>query len=200
MLGQMGRPPVDGESIKRAVGWGVRSLLETFVAKEDLGRALSIYRQHHAQALKSTTSWLPGAKDLVKTLKARGYKLAIASNRPTRFTHIILKHLHVDRAFDRVLCADRVIHPKPNPEMLVKILADCSLEPEEALYVGDMTIDIETGHAAGVKTVAVVTGSSRREEMAPLKPFAIVDRVMEVAGILEKPDVAAPSPKKDICC
>ncbi|MCK5014610.1 MAG: HAD family hydrolase [Candidatus Omnitrophica bacterium] len=185
MLAEIGRALVDDKTIKRTVGWGVRHLVETFVGGHDLDRALSIYRQHHARALKSGTKWLPGARELIEKLQSRGYKLAIASNRPTRFTHIILKHLKTDHAFDRVLCADRVDRPKPAAEMLEKILEKCSLDPDEALYVGDMTIDVQTGRAAGVKTVAVMTGSSSREELAAQKPFAVIDQVIEVAGILD---------------
>ena len=90
-----------------------------------------------------------------------------------------------DHLFDHVLCADRVTRPKPAPDMIQQILSKSSLGPDEALYVGDMTIDIETGREANVKTVAVITGSSHREEVVPLKPFAIIDQVGEVAGILE---------------
>lgn len=190
MLVQIGRPRMDDESIKRAVGWGVRHLVATFVDEEEIDRALSIYRQHHARALKSGTTWLPGAKQLLDTLKERGYKLAIASNRPTRFTHIILKHLKAQHMFDHVLCADKVARAKPAADMLKQILEYASLSPDEAVYVGDMFIDIETGHAAGVKTVAVVTGASRREELIPLKPHAVIDRVSEVAEIVEDLDVS----------
>jgi phosphoglycolate phosphatase len=190
MLAEIGRAPVDDETIKRTVGWGVRHLVETFVGPDDLDRALSIYRQHHARALKSGTKWLPGAKSLIEQLHSSGYKLAIASNRPTRFTHIILKHLKADYAFDHVLCADRVEQPKPAAEMLEKTLAKYSLSPDEALYCGDMTIDVKTGRAAGVRTVAVVTGSSSREEIAAEEPFAIIDRVIEVADILQQLNVS----------
>jgi len=84
--------------------------------------------------------------------------------------------------------------------MLQKILAKFSLDPSEALYVGDMTIDVETGRAAGVKTATVITGSSDREEIARLKPLRIMDNVLEVADILAEWNMSGESPKKDICC
>ena len=200
MLTQIGRAPVNDEVIKRTVGWGVRHLVEAFAGRDDLERALSIYRRHHARALKSGTTWLPGARELLKKLQCRGYKLAIASNRPARFTHIILKHLKIDHTFGHVLCADNVTQPKPAAEMLEKILAKFSLGPDDALYVGDMTIDVKAGREAGIKTVAVVTGSSNREELAFLKPFAIIDHVLKTAQILEELDISGKIPEKDICC
>lgn len=185
-LAQVGCAPVDDEKIKRTVGWGDRHLVGTFVDQGNLDRALSIFRQHHARALKAGTSFLPGARQLLDKLKAKGYVLAVASNRPTRFTHIILKHLKIQTAFDHVLCGDKVENPKPAADILEQILVKFALTPDEALYVGDMTIDVETGHEAGVKTVVVVTGSSTKEEIARLKPFKIIDHVLEAAEIVEE--------------
>jgi phosphoglycolate phosphatase len=191
MLAQIGRPPADDLLIKRSVGWGIRHLVGTFSGEEHVDKGLSIYRQHHARALKSGTTCLPGVKELIARLREQGYKLAIASNRPARFTHIILKHLKIQRAFDYVLCGDEVEHPKPAPDMLRKILTKYSLDPAEALYVGDMTIDVQAGRAAGIRTVTVITGSSDREEIARLKPLKIMDHISEVADVLAS---------EDICC
>ncbi len=190
-LDAIGCPLADDATIKRTVGWGIRHLVATFSGEENVDKALSIYRQHHARALKSGTTCLPGAKKLIEQLKAQGYKLAIASNRPARFTHIILKHLRIQPFFDHVVCGDEVKHPKPAPDMLTQILTKYSLDPSEALYVGDMTIDVQAGQAAGIKTAAVITGSSDREEIIRLKPLRIMDHILDVADILAE---------KDICC
>ena len=92
-LAQMNCAPVDDATIKRRVGWGDRHLIGTFVPEPNVDRALSVFRQHHARALKAGTTFLPGARKLLDYLKAEHYTLAVASNRPARFTHIILKHL-----------------------------------------------------------------------------------------------------------
>ncbi len=191
MLKEMGLPFASNHRITKAVGWGVRPLVATFVGEDHTDRGLSIYRQHHARALKSGTAFLPGAKEILLKLKGQGYKLAIASNRAARFTHIILKHLQIQQVFDHVLCGDEVLNPKPSPDMLQQILAKFSLNPNQVLYVGDMTIDVECGHAAGVKTAAVITGSSDREEIARLKPLRIMGDISEVYDILENGDILA---------
>lgn len=185
-LSQLNDAPIDDDTIKRTVGRGDRHLIASFVAEDNVDRALSIFRQHHARALKEGTVFLPGAKKLLKELSAKKYILAVASNRPTRFTQIILKHLRLQQAFDYVLCGDKVAHPKPAADILEKILKKFSLTPDEAVYIGDMTIDVETGHMAGIKTVAVVTGSSTREELVSAKPFKIIDQISQVARIVEE--------------
>ena len=47
-----------------------------------------------------------------------------------------------------------------------------------------MSIDVEAGHRAGVKTVAVLTGSCTRKEIAPFHPFKMIKRISKVMTIL----------------
>ena len=181
-LKKTGFPAVDPAAIKRGVGWGDKNLIRRFVPLEYLDEALLIYRRHHKKALK-TAKFLPGAKRVLGSLKKRGFRLAIASNRPALFTKIILKNLKIAPLFDVVLCADKVNRPKPAPDILREILKKFSVNPGAALYIGDMTIDVQTGKKAGVRTIAVLTGSSTRKEIAALKPFKIVNNIREILGI-----------------
>ncbi len=183
-LAKSGFPTVSAYTIKRSVGWGDRQLIEGFVGKKNAPRVLEIYRKHHTGSLKDGVTFLPGAKRLLETLGKRGYILAIATNRPERFTRIILKVLQIEKCFDYVLCGDKIKRPKPYPDMLKLILKKYGLIVHEALYVGDMTIDVKTGNSARVRTVAVLTGSSTREEIAALKPFEIIPRISQVTKII----------------
>ena len=119
------------------------------------------------------------------TLRGKAINLPIATNRPEEFTYTILRHLNLEQIFDCVLCGDKVSRAKPAPDIMEQILKKFSLSPENALYVGDMTIDVETGHAVGMKTIAVITGSSSREDIIALKPFKVVSRISEIIDIIE---------------
>jgi len=177
--------PIDDDVIKRTVGFGDRHLVGSFVQDDDLDRAIVLYRKHHAEALKEGTKFLPGAKPLLEGLKTQGFRLAIASNRTTEFTHIIIHHLGIDNMFDMVLCGDKVANPKPAADILESILERMGVSPQEALYVGDMTIDIETGRKAGVRTIAVETGSSTASEMLSMKPFRVIQHIGEVGRLVK---------------
>jgi phosphoglycolate phosphatase len=165
--------------IKRSVGGGDVKLVAHFVGAKLAPRALALYRSHHAKALraKGGVKLLPGVGPMLKFLKQENYKLAIASNRPTQFTRIILKELGLLPFFKVVLCADRAPKPKPYPDMLWAIAERLNLENKEVLYVGDMTIDIKCGHAAGMRVVAVSTGSSTKKELKDLKPWVVIDKM-----------------------
>jgi HAD superfamily hydrolase (TIGR01509 family) len=174
----------DAAVIRRAVGWGDRSLLEPFVPEQDIDRALAAYRRHHAKALVRYSRLFPGVKALLSALKHKGFLLAVASNRPTRFSIILMRHLGIRGYFDRVLCGDKLTHMKPHPEILRTLMADLRVKPAHALYVGDMFIDAQTGKRAKVRTIMVTTGSSSLAELRKERPFKILPRVKDLLPLL----------------
>lgn len=183
-LEEMGYPPTDFETAKRAVGHGIEFLLGSFVKAEDVQRAVEIYAGHTDKILGSTVKFLPGAENLLKGLHEQGVKLAIASNRPHQFSTQILKILSAHDLFHEIVCADNVPRAKPEADMLHEILKRVKVPAEEALFVGDMTVDAQTGQNAGVRTIIVTTGSSTRAEIEALSPYAVVDHLDEVGQII----------------
>lgn len=173
----LGLDPIDDETIKRSVGWGDKNLISRFVSPGELKKAVKIYRHHHAKTLHEGVKFLPYAKPVLEYLDRKKYKLAVASNRPTRFTKIILRSLEALKYFDCVVCADKVKRGKPAPDILKKILKSLSCQPQDALYVGDMMIDVQAGKRAKIATIAVLTGSCDRKDIVPYKPYKIIKNI-----------------------
>lgn len=184
-LARTGRPPVDYATVKRTVGWGDRHFVQTLAGPDRIEETIDIFREHHAGYLPNGASLLPGASAVLEELKAKGLSLAVATNRPTRFSLILLKELEIHGYFDHVLCGDKVKNPKPAPDILLEVLKYFGCRPREALFVGDMTVDILTGQSADVPTVAVTTGSSARSELEALNPAGIIGSMAELGGFLE---------------
>jgi len=177
--------PIQNASvIRRAVGLGDENLLRPFIKEKDLNKATSLYRRHHKKALLKGSRLFPQVNKVLGYLKNKGYKLAIASNRPTKFSWILIKHLRLESYFDYVLCADRLRYIKPHPEILNKIMQKLSARPWQALYVGDMTIDAQAGRRAKVKTIIVTTGSSTNYQIKKERPYRIIRKIKELRGIL----------------
>lgn len=181
---KLGFKKVSYKRVKESVGWGEKIFVSKFVGLQDVDKVLLLYRAHHRKALTKGVRLLPGAKKLIAQLKKEDYRLAIASNRPTVFCELILKKLKLRKYFDVVVCADRVRHPKPAGDILKKILKQLSVKPAEAVYVGDMTVDVQTGHRAKVKTIAVTTGSSKRSAILKAKPFKVIPRLNQLQNRL----------------
>jgi HAD superfamily hydrolase (TIGR01549 family) len=184
-LEKFGYPAVSALAIRRAVGWGDRNLLKAFIKKQNLDRALAFYRKVHAKALLRGARWLPGALEILRCLKARHLRLAIASNRPTRFTYIILKALNGRKYFDAVLCADRLSRGKPHPMILNKLAHRLGVAKKNILFVGDMAIDVQTARRAGVDVVAVATGSNTISELKAAGPKAVIKKIDRLSRFLK---------------
>ncbi len=183
-LRELGYSPQGPGVIRRAVGRGDASLLRPFVRREDLKRGVFFYRRHHRGSLVEKSRLFPGVKSLLNYLKLKGYKLAVASNRPTEFSRILLRHLGLNKYFNYSLCADKLKRGKPDPEILKRIMRKFFIEPKQALYVGDMVIDARAGRRARVKTVIVTTGSSSREEVKKERPFRTIKSISALFKIL----------------
>ena len=171
---RLGYPVPSNTRIRRAVGRGQRFLLEPFVDGKDLKRALRLFRPHHRKALLRGARWMPHARRVLSALRRRGVFLAIASNRPAPFTRQILRVLGAGRTFDVVRCADQSGRGKPHPQMLHDIRRRLGVARADAVYVGDMPIDIEAGRRAGLDTIGVATGSSTFKELKASRPTLII--------------------------
>jgi phosphoglycolate phosphatase len=184
VMAKLGLKPQSASLIRRAVGWGDAKLLKPYVPKQDYKRALNLYRNHHKHSLLKHAHLYPQVRPLLRLLKEKGYKLAVASNRPSKFALILLKHLAIIDFFDYVLCADRLKQGKPAPEILNKIIRRFSLKKPQVLYVGDMVIDAQAGRRAKVNTVIVTGGSSYRFEIKREHPFRMIPAVSRLKGII----------------
>ena len=176
----LGYPKRSERAIKRAVGWGDRNLLRPFVRPKDVDAALAVYRRHHAASLIEKSRLYPQVKRLLRLLHRKGILLAVATNRPARFSHILLRHLGIKAFFDAIVCGDTVTHRKPHPQILRVIMRRLHVEPRETVFVGDMHIDVQTGNRAHVFTVALTSGSSSRGELRRERPGCILDAVWDV--------------------
>jgi phosphoglycolate phosphatase len=94
----------------------------------------------------------PGLKEVLESLKPR-FGLAVATNRSNTINKV-LEWNSLDKYFDIVVSSLDVKNPKPHPESLWKILHFFSIDPRQALYIGDSSVDRETAEAATVPFVA----------------------------------------------
>ncbi|MCM8770607.1 MAG: HAD family hydrolase [Candidatus Omnitrophica bacterium] len=169
---------------RRAVGWGDKALVAKFVKDKDVDKARSSYRAHHKKALLRYARVLPGAKKVLNILKERKIKLAIASNRPQKFTNILVKHLKLKKYFDIIACAKDKHEFKPNPYLLLKIIKKMKVKKTEAIYVGDMAVDVYAGKNAGIKMVAVLGGSSPIKEIKMAGPHKHIAKISDLLEAL----------------
>ena len=80
-----------------------------------------------------------------------------------------------------MLGPEDVARPKPAPDMLLAALQRLSVAAAEALYVGDMSVDVQTARGAGVAVWVVATGSEEREALVRARPDRLFAGLGEMA-------------------
>lgn len=177
-------PPLPDAEVRRHVGRGLENLLAECVPDSDLAENVALYRAHHETVMRELTQLLPGAREAIEQLHRAGCRLGVCSNKKVDFTRELLDYLGLTPHLDVVLGPDDVPRPKPAPDMLQEALRRLGVAPAEALYVGDMGVDVETARAAGVPVWVVPTGSSDRATLAAAGPDRLLDDLHAVARAL----------------
>ena len=173
-------PPLSEDEVRHAVGRGAEYLIRKTVPGADVPTELARYHAHHPTVIRSGTKLLPHARETLTGLKRLGLKIAICSNKPIDFTQQLLDLFELRRFVDAVVGPEDAPRPKPAPDMLQMALKRLQVAPGDALYIGDMTVDIETARGAGVAVCVVPTGSNDRATLVAAHP----DRLLRDLGDL----------------
>lgn len=130
----------------------------------------------------AVTELLPGVVQMQQDLREKGYRTGIV----TRNSYAAVCRIIGSAAltYDALLCRDHVELPKPNPAHVLQILKLLGSSPQESIMVGDHPMDIAMGKAAGMRTVAVLTGQSTEAELASTAPDYLLPSVIEMARLL----------------
>lgn len=184
VLEAFGRPPVTREETRRMVGMGLEVLVTRAVGAENLAEGVRLFRERYEMVGLESTRLLPGAESVTRTLFESGVRLAIASNKPARFTRPLLEVLGLSQRFGFVAGPDDGFPPKPAPHMVFMALGTLGVPATGAVYVGDMPVDVATARAAQLPVIVVPTGSATPEELLACSPDAIVENLEGLLPLL----------------
>ena len=157
--------PLEAEDIRRRVGRGLEALMDDVLGPGRGEAGARIFRERYAQVFAGATRPLEHARETLESLHERGYRLAVASNKLASFGKPILEQLGMERFLAAVEGPDTAGAAKPDPAMIRRCLRAMDVKRQEALYVGDMLLDVETASRAGVGVVLVSGGSSNRSDL-----------------------------------
>lgn len=158
-------PPLPVALVRRRVGRGLEQLIAELVGPERVEEGVRAFRERYAEVFAAGTTALPGVPRTLAGLAASGYRMAVASNKPARFSRPILEHLGLAAHIEAVLGPDIVGAAKPEPPMILGCLERLGLTPADAVYVGDMVLDVESAARAGLPVVLVPGGSATASEL-----------------------------------
>ncbi len=154
-------------------------------------KASDIYRDFVEMLTANVTrvKEIQGASDTFRWLKEHGVAVGVESGFPGTVTHDIVKHLKWEEKglIDYWTCSEIVDEERPSPAMIRRTMRHCHIrDSAQVLKVDDTGIGIEEGHNAKAHTVAVLTGTQRREKIEAAKPHAILPSIRELPEYLTK--------------
>lgn len=183
-LEKIGKPEPDLEKLRVFVG---PPLLEEFmeyagIDEELANKAVEIYRERYAPLGIYENVLYPGIAEMLEGLKARGYRLGIASAKPEVFVKVVAEYFKIDSYFETMVGSDAANGRHSKTQVIEEALCRMKMEHhrESVVMVGDREHDILGAREAGVPCVAVSFGYGSKEELEAAAPLRIVDSAEEV--------------------
>lgn len=125
-----------------------------------------------------------GVQQMIATL-ANHYPMCTISTGGAPRVERFLEHYGVRKHFAAVVGAQTTPRMKPHPEPLLHAAAQMGVNPRECLMIGDTTIDIRTGRAAGAQTVGVLCGFGTEDELVAAGADLILRTTSDLLGVLQ---------------
>lgn len=126
---------------------------------------------------------VPGVKEMLERLYGQ-YPMAVVSARDETSTRAFLDQFELTRYFQEIVTAITAEHTKPFPDPILYAAKKMSVAPEACLMIGDTTVDIRAGKAAGAQTVGVLCGFGERAELERRSANLILENTSELADVL----------------
>ena len=188
-LQKFGYGEITEEQCKHFVGNGARKLIERTLAHFDLTDAelvntvLDAYDKAYKSAPYHLTDCFPGMAELLLALRARGIKLAVVSNKQDAITREAVSHFYPD-TFDAVVGGRDGVALKPAPDAPLALISGLGFSPDEVAFIGDTSVDVETGINMGAGLVIGVSWGFRKiDELS--RADAIANHPAEILAIME---------------
>ena len=176
MLKELDIKSVEQRAVHNWVGDGSRVLVHRAMTGRIDGRvdeaqaaeAYRIFQDHYANCCLGDTRIFDHAEELIKTLRDRGTKTAIVTNKPERHA------IHMMATWSDKLPMDAVLGEidgrprKPDPAMLLEAKNQC--EAGTAWMVGDSEVDGRAARAIGADFIGVRLGYNHGRDIADMVP------------------------------
>ena len=184
-LEKFGYPRRSREEVRSFEGNGVGVLIRKAVpegtSEADYETCLAFMKEYYAAHSGGATPY-PGIEELLARLKERKVPMAVVTNKPDLPARNLVES-RFPGVFDVVIGEVPGRPRKPAPEMPLLALEQLEISKENAVYIGDSEVDIQTARNAGLKVVSVTWGFRDEEQLKELEPDWLIHRPEELANL-----------------
>ena len=174
--------------VKAALGNGVahlmRQSLPDSISEAEFNTYLDEFKAYYGEHLQDYTAPYPGMLDVLDTLRAKGYKLAIVSNKIQEGITPLNKEYFGDRL--PVAIGERPgLQRKPAPDMVLQALKELDSTQSESIYIGDSEVDVATAKNSGLLCIGVTWGFRDEQLHKDLGVKYIARKAEDIVTIIE---------------
>jgi len=128
--------------------------------------------------LKDGVPVIPGALELIQSLKKNQIKIALASGSPREFVNFVVSKLNLKKVFDAVISLGEITNSKPNPEIFLLAAKRMNIDSKDCLVIEDAHLGVLAAKNAGMKCIGFINKDSGDQDLS--KADLIVDDLNEI--------------------
>jgi phosphoglycolate phosphatase len=173
--------------IRELVGDGMERLLQRAFERTDVPESvLASFTSRYDEICCGESRVLDDVETTLARLFALGVEMAVCTNKPTVFSRKILDFLNLSHYLRAIVGPDLAGARKPDKQHLLFTLQSVHCRPNQALFVGDMPVDVRAARNSGIDIAVVATGSSTRDELAAAQPDHFLERFSDLVNVVRR--------------
>ncbi|MBQ8177786.1 MAG: HAD-IA family hydrolase [Clostridia bacterium] len=181
-LSKLNLPLRSSSEVLSFVGNGIDALVMRGLpdnAKDRFQEALPIFKDYYKDHLTDYTRPYDGVNETIDALIAKGIKMGIVSNKLQAPLEEIVRSFWGNK-INAVCGITDYYDPKPSPDMVRVCLDRLGCALDEAIYVGDSLVDVQTAANAKARFIACSWGFCTREKLIAAGATEVIDHPLEV--------------------
>ncbi len=188
-LETLGYKPQPLEKFNKFVGNGAlklctRALADYSAGTDEISKLHELFSENYRKHCTDKTRPYEGIKEMLDSLKEKGIKLAVASNKPDEFTKSLITSFFGDDLFSAVHGKREGRSTKPSPDIVNDILKELNVEKDDIVLAGDSDVDIMTAENAGIDSIGCTWGFRPKEELASAGAVYLADSAEKLLKIV----------------
>ena len=161
-----GLPEHSTEDVRRFVGNGVKKLIERAVpggcSPPQFNEILAEFKRHYSLHSMDTTRPYTGIEEMLSALSHQGKHLAVVSNKFYDATRQLCLHFF-GQSISVAIGERESIRKKPAPDTVLEAFRQLGVTADNAVYVGDSEVDIQTARNCNIPCISVLWGFRDRD-------------------------------------
>ena len=179
---------ISDDEIRQTLGAILADSMRDLIPEIDPEKGVDFYREYQREIFLDRIKFFEGTEEVLRELKAKGYKNALVTSRMANSTYKALDKFGLTDLFDAILTANDTDKHKPDPTPIYMVLDTMGCKANEAIMIGDTIYDLEAGRASGVFTVLVdwsfsLPPGKARERVTT--PDTVIKKLTDILTLLD---------------